>query len=120
MSISSPVIQLGAVSSISGPHSILEIGDKSNNYTSSDNASTKSPLKEDTKIDTTEKNHIQEPTASSTLMNQSQSPQLNDCIPEDGANSIVTNLIAVNKRPPPLEVGLSFPFFYVYYHDFNV
>lgn len=101
MSTSSSVVQLGAVSSMSGPHSILEVGENNEyKHITKENDTSKSTQQEDTSPN----NHLQESDSPSTLPNQPQSAQSNDCVPEDEENTPGADLTSVNKRPPPLEV----------------
>ncbi|XP_046439248.1 phosphatidylinositol 4-phosphate 5-kinase type-1 alpha-like isoform X9 [Daphnia pulex] len=106
MSTSSSVVQLGAVSSMSGPHSILEIGErKENKHT---------PSEHDTSIQQEgsslmENNHIKESASSSTPVNKpNQSSDPNDCVPEDdelGSEDVAAGISNKDKRPPPLEMA---------------
>ncbi len=102
MSTSSSVVQLGAVSSMSGPHSILEIGERNEQTPDSQNDITESTKQEGTSP--IENNHIQE-SVCSTLMNQLQSTHPNDCVPEENEEiPVAVDFTTVDKRPPPLEV----------------
>jgi len=106
MSTSSSVVQLGAVSSMSGPHSILEIGErKESKHTPSENDT--SIQQEGSSL--MENNHIKESASSSTPVNKhNQSSDPNDCVPEDDEQSCSEDVAAgfsnKDKRPPPLEV----------------
>lgn len=105
MSTSSSVVQLGAVSSMSGPHSILEIGErKENKHTPSEHDA--SIQQEGSSL--MENNHIKESASSSTPVNKpNQSSDPNDCVPEDdelGSEDVAAGISNKDKRPPPLEV----------------
>ena len=101
MSTSSSVVQLGTVSSMSGPHSILEIGERQE-HTLSENDTTESTQKENTSP--IENNHLTE-SAQPTPMNKPQPAHPNDCVPvEDEETPVAADFTTVNKRPPPLEV----------------
>ncbi|XP_057373690.1 phosphatidylinositol 4-phosphate 5-kinase type-1 alpha-like isoform X6 [Daphnia carinata] len=107
MSTSSSVVQLGAVSSMSGPHSILEIGER--------NEQTPSSSENDTTVHQdgpshTESNH-KEAARSLTPMNQHDpSSDPNDCIPQhddelSSSEDVATGSSKKEKRPPPLEMA---------------
>lgn len=107
MSTSSSVVQLGAVSSMSGPHSILEIGERNEQTPDSQNDITESTKQGGTSP--IENNHIQE-SVCSTLMNQLPTHP-NDCVSEENEeNPVAVDFTTVDKRPPPLEVCFSILF----------
>ncbi|KAK4015443.1 hypothetical protein OUZ56_030422 [Daphnia magna] len=107
MSTISAVVQLGAVSSMSGPHSILEIGERQEKtHPSSENDTT---VHQDG-ISHTESNH-KEAARSLTPMNQhNPSFDPNDCIPQhddelSSSEDVATGSSKKEKRPPPLEMA---------------
>lgn len=107
MSTISAVVQLGAVSSMSGPHSILEIGERQEKtHPSSENDTT---VHQDG-LSHTESNH-KEAARSLTPMNQhNPSSDPNDCIPQhddelSSSEDVATGSSKKEKRPPPLEMA---------------
>ncbi|XP_032788150.2 phosphatidylinositol 4-phosphate 5-kinase type-1 alpha isoform X9 [Daphnia magna] len=107
MSTISAVVQLGAVSSMSGPHSILEIGERQEKtHPSSENDTT---VHQDG-LSHTESNH-KEAARSLTPMNQhNPSFDPNDCIPQhddelSSSEDVATGSSKKEKRPPPLEMA---------------
>ena len=100
------VVQLGAVSSMSGPHSILEIGErKENKHTTSENDI---PMQQEGSS-FMENNHIKESASRSTSMNKpNAASDANDCVPDDDelscSEEVATGSSNKDKRPPPLEV----------------
>nr|CAH0105452.1 unnamed protein product [Daphnia galeata] len=101
------VVQLGAVSSMSGPHSILEIGErKENKHTTSENDI---PMQQEGSS-FMENNHIKESASSSTSMNKpNAASDANDCVPDDDelscSEEVATGSSNKDKRPPPLEMA---------------
>lgn len=106
MNTSSPVVQLGAVSSMSGPHSILEVGEKNENKVATKENDVQKTTQKKAADASIESNHLQESDLV-TSSNQPQSAQSIDFVPEDCEdedNTFVADSITVNKKPPPLEV----------------
>lgn len=98
MSTSSPAVQLDAVSSMSGPHSILEIGEKNEKKLKSvENAGAKATQQ----ANLSDKNHLQ---ASNSTPSQPQPAQPSVNLPDDGENPVTVDPSTANKKPPPLEV----------------
>lgn len=104
MSTSSSVVQLDAVSSMSGPHSILEIGEK--NEKKQRSAVENVGVKGNQQANTSENNHLQV-SNSSSLSTQPHSAQPHANLADDGESSVTLDPLTANKRPPPLEVCIS-------------
>lgn len=115
MSTNSSVVQLGAVSSMSGPHSILEFGERQEK--------TNPPSENDTIAHPDGlipmENNRKESARSLTPTNQPHaSSDPNDCcVPQEddelsSSEDVAAGSSKKEKRPPPLEVSYAFPMNY--------